>query len=291
MRGHLGEREPARERVPSGAAAAEADADRHAALRREPTRHQPRGPARPAHGIVDADALGETMEDLPVVQGTRWLGEQRLRVLHRVAHREQVEDDVEVVALQPRCRRQDEVRVTGGLVEVRIDRDHEIEPGQRLLELAAVRRREHRVAGGGDERTDPPLAGRQDLLGERRHRELAAELRQPAHARAALAERAGRTERPAQTDDVEGGPREHRAADPVEVACQDVQQLDQPLAQRAELLRRDAHAAVAHGRGRGREVADEPLHDLGIDARRGGRRLGRERAHQIADGIHAVDRA
>ena len=41
-----------------------------------------------------------------------------------------------------------------GLVEVEVDRDHEVEPRQRALEPRAVGRRQHRVAGDRDQRAD-----------------------------------------------------------------------------------------------------------------------------------------
>ena len=87
-----------------------------------------------------------------------------------VAHRERVEDQVVVVALQRGRRRQDHVRVPGGLVEVDVDRGHEVEAGERPVEPCAVRRGEHRVAGDGQHRPDLPVAGGLDLLAQRRRR-------------------------------------------------------------------------------------------------------------------------
>ena len=160
-----------------------------------------------------------------------------------------MEDEVEVVALEAGGRRQDIVRVTRGLVEVRIDRDHEIELFQGLLDLPAVRRRKHRIPSSRDERTDLPFTGRQDLLGERRDGEFTAELRQATDTRTALVEGSALTEAGAEAEEVERRPREHRPAHAVEVPGQDVQQLDQPLTEGAELLRRHAHASVAHRPG------------------------------------------
>ena len=79
-------------------------------------------------------------------------------------------------------------------------------------------------------------------------RQLAAELGQPAHPALPRAPDAGRVPGPGSA--VDGRPREHRAARPVEVAGDGVEHLDQPLADRAELLRRHAHAAVARRPGR-----------------------------------------
>jgi len=62
------------------------------------------------------------------------------------------------------------------LVQIRIDRHHEVERGERPIELRAVGRGEHGIAGDRDHPAKAALALREDLLGEDRHRELAAEL-------------------------------------------------------------------------------------------------------------------
>ena len=68
--------------------------------------------------------------------------------------------------LERRGHRQDDVGVAGGLVDVGIDGHEGVERGQGGVEPAGVGRRQHRVAGHGDEAPDPALAGRVDLLGQ-----------------------------------------------------------------------------------------------------------------------------
>ena len=97
---------------------------------------------------------GQVEVDLPLVArvGRPWRrppGEPG-----RVADRQAVEDQVVVVALEGGGRRQDDVGVTRGLVEVDVDRDHEVERVERRAEPAAVRRRQHRVARDRHERVD-----------------------------------------------------------------------------------------------------------------------------------------
>ena len=46
---------------------------------------------------------------------------------------------------------------------------------------------------------------------------------------------------------------------------------------------------MAHGRRRRCEIAGELPEHFGGDARRGGRRLGRERAYPLVDGLEAID--
>ena len=92
-----------------------------------------REPGLGGEPVLEPDArtrlepLGEVPEDLPVVPGVVRLGEHRGREAGGVADREAVEDQVVLVPLERRGRRQDDVGVPGRLVEVDVDRDHEVE--------------------------------------------------------------------------------------------------------------------------------------------------------------------
>ena len=99
--------------------------------------------------------------------------------------------------------------------------------------------------------------------------------------------------RSASVDEVHGRPREHRAADAVHVARDDVQRVDQPVGQRARLLLADAHPPVGHGARSGRELARQPLDLAGLDARVGGGALGRPllgQGAQLATGRRSARR-
>ena len=116
------------------------------------------------------------------------------------------------------------------------------------------------------------------------------DLGQPAHAagvprgpRAPAAPRgARRVPRPG------GGRREHRAARPVEVARERVEDVDEPARGGAEALRRRADPPVDHGAVGGGEVAGEPADGVGVDAAalRGVLRGAAERelAHRVDPG-------
>ena len=158
----------------------------------------------------------ELAVDLPVVHRARRLGEERGGEPRGVAHREHVEDQVVVVALQRRGRRQDHVGVPGRLVEVEVDGDHEVQPRERLVEPLAVGGRQHRVAGDVSSARTWPSPGREDLVGEGRHRQLARELRQLAHPAAPLAWWPRPIEAAAHR--VDRRPGEHHPAGAVEVA-------------------------------------------------------------------------
>ena len=214
--------------------------------------------------------------------------EERRRVLGRVAHGERVEDDVVVVVLERRGRRQDQVRVPRRLVQVGIDRDHVLEAGQGAVETAAVGGRQHGVAGGRHERADLAGARRLDLLRQHGHRVLPAELGQAAHAAAALVEVPALPDAGGERDEVDRGPREHRATRTVEVAGDDVQHVQQPRREAAELLHRDADAAVRdRGLARG-EVARDLPDDGGRDAGGALDALGRERCDERAHVVEPV---
>ncbi len=74
-----------------------------------------------------------------------------------------------------------------GLVEVDVERDHEVELAQRARQPLAAGHREHGVAGERDERADLALARGLHLLGHGGRGEHAAELGQPADAAAVAA--------------------------------------------------------------------------------------------------------
>ena len=131
-----------------------------------------------------------------------------------VADRQLVEGEVVVSARERRGNGQDHVGARGRLVDVAVDRDHELERLDRRAEPPRVGRREQRVAGDGDQRPDLPLALGLDLLGEAGDRQLAERLRRP---RTREVQRPIVTPRPRPLSPVAlvctgGGVREHRTA-------------------------------------------------------------------------------
>ena len=104
----------------------------------------------PEHEVVDRllgqmahaeQPRADRREHLP---GLGPLGRRRHdgpRPLRDVAHREQVERHLVARLLGRRGRRQDQVRVARGLVDVEVDRDEEVEARERALELRRSSRR------------------------------------------------------------------------------------------------------------------------------------------------------
>ena len=169
-----------------------------------------------------------------------------------------------------------------GLVEVDVDADHEVELAQRRVEAGAVGRRQHRVAGDRDQRADPALAGGVDLLGQAGDRELAEQLGEPADAAGEAAE-ARAAAPPGRARGVGGARRGGGNIAPpgrVEVAGEDVDHVDQPAGQRAELLGAGADPAVHGGASARRRARGPGGGSRRRRCRRPARPLGRERRGQ-----------
>src|SRR5690606_2611882 len=184
-----------------------------------------------------------------------------------VAHREGVEGEVVVRALRGRRRGQDDVRVARGLVEVRVDGDHEVEGGQGLVEPVAVGCGQYGVGRHGDQGAHGrALVGRGvDLLGEGGQGQFALGLGvaadpgvPPAEGEAAAG--AGWARGP-----VGGGLREQGTAGPVEVAGEGVEHVDEPAGQGAVRDGAAADAGVDGGGGGGGELPGEGGDGVRVD--------------------------
>lgn len=105
--------------------------------------------------------------DLALVHPAVLQGHGGAGVTDLVVHGEAVEREVEVGALRGRWRGQDDVGVPGGLVQVRVDADHEVESvGEGRVEAVAVGRGEHGVGRDDQQGADAVLARGVDLLGQ-----------------------------------------------------------------------------------------------------------------------------
>src|SRR5262249_47251595 len=120
------------------------------------------------------------------------------------------------------------------------DGDHELERREGAVELRAVGRREHGVAGGRHERPNLPLPLGEDLLCQRRDGILPRELGQASDAAPASIEMTLLPYLGADLEQVEGGGGEQGSAGPIEVTGDDVEGVDEPLAEPPERLRTDA---------------------------------------------------
>ena len=128
-------------------------------------------------GALAGGDRGEPQDDLPLLRlARRRPVEDRRRVVGDAADRELVEREVVVRLRQRLGGGEDDVGVAGGLVDVDVERDHEVERLDRRLERAGVGRRDQRVAGDRDQRPDLALARGRDLLGEPDDRQLAEDL-------------------------------------------------------------------------------------------------------------------
>ena len=232
-----------------------------------------------------AESEGELAQDLPVVPRLVRLREHRRAEPCGVPDRQRVEDQVVVVTLESGRRREDDVGMPGGLVEVEVDGHHEVQRVERFGEAATVGGREDRVAGQRDEGPDPAVTGSLDLLAHDCRRELAAVLRKSADT-APEAVVVSSSDQPPELHRRLG---EHHAARAVEVSRQQVEAGDRPVAQRAESGGRDPHPAVRRGTVRRAELPRDPLQVLGREPAQLLRELRGERLDQLAEPLHAVD--
>ena len=125
----------------------------------------------------------------------------------------------------------------GRLVNVDVERKHELEVAESLVEATTIRVRQYRIAGHRDEGPHLPCSGRQYFIRDRGGRQNAREFRIALHPRLptikwrrAVLEFLGIEHRRDNPD------REHRAARPVEISRQDGDEILQPAAKRSEAL-------------------------------------------------------
>lgn len=127
------------------------------------------------------DAGCQITQDLPVFPSVGGWPDHRSAVAGDVSDSKGVQQQVVVIVLQREGAGQDDVGVSGGLVQVEVDRHHEFQGIQGSLQPAGIRPTQDRVAGQRHQRPDLPAAGSLDLLGKAGQRQLAAELRQSPH--------------------------------------------------------------------------------------------------------------
>ena len=140
---------------------------------------------------------------------------------------EQAEErEREVLPLVHGGRRQHEVAEAGGVGDVEVDRDAQLEVGHSRLQLGPVGNGQNRVSGRDEERPDLPLARRRHLLRHDRRRQAAQHLGQVADPRAHPVVRR-QVHHARQPLEVHGRVAEDGAALAVEVAGDQVQGVQQ----------------------------------------------------------------
>ena len=105
-----------------------------------------------------------------------------------------------------------------------------------VIEPPPVRGREDGVTGDGHHRADLALTLGEDLLGHRRRRVFSSALREASNARATSIEMAPLPEPPGDADHINGRPREHRPARPIEVPRDNIERIEEPLRDAPKLL-------------------------------------------------------
>ena len=67
---------------------------------------------------------------------------------------------------QTRGRRQNDVCMATGFIDVNVDADHKIQASQRFFHLGSVRCGQYGIAAAGDQSADLPLSGSQHFFGQ-----------------------------------------------------------------------------------------------------------------------------
>ena len=149
-----------------------------------------------------------------------------------------------------------------GLVDIEVQRHHQIQRAQRRVEGRAVGHRQHRIAGEHEQRPQLSWPGRGDLIGDQRRREGAEnvwEIADPGTL-AVVAERARAFSHVLDGDDLM---RHQCPTRPVEVAGHHVQRVDQETDQGAVMSEAGAGAPVGDCRSGGGEFARQRSYGLG----------------------------
>ena len=97
---------------------------------------------------VRVGALATQNENQPrenVLLGRSVMRKDRRRILPKAANGIAHERQLVLVLTKTRRRRKDDIRMTRCFVDVDIDRDMEVEPGERTIESLAIGKRTHRV--------------------------------------------------------------------------------------------------------------------------------------------------
>ncbi len=236
---------------------------------------------------------GQPDQDLPFLRRI-WVfaREHRRRVPGEAVDRGTQQQVGGMCLLERRGTRQDDVGMPGGLVEPQVHRDHRVQLRQRLIELVAARRGQDGVARHGDQCLQLPFARRDDLFEHARHRNLAHYLFGPADPGAVAAE-VGRAVLQAGDRLAGDGPccrgGEHGATGSVEVSGDDVDDVDQPTGQAAELLVAGTYPAVDHRPWRGCQFPGQSANPLRTDTCCGSNSFGRPLGDHLSQGRYAVE--
>ena len=230
---------------------------------------------------LHADFLRDRVDDPPLLTGLAARRDDRLGVLNERRRVEAHERQRDVVSLKPGRARQDVVGVTVGLVDVDVERHIQVERVDRGFQCLPVRAAQDRVAGAGEERPDLAVAGRCHLLGEQRRGQCAEHVGEVADPRARLAVggEAGLLGNLVERDRRRA---EDRPAGAVEVACRQVQQIEQERDERPEAAQARARAPVDRRAVSRCETARDVAHDRRLDTRTVLRRLRREAERRLA---------
>jgi len=151
-------------------------------------------------------------------------------------------------------------------IDIEINCRHELETAKRAVQLAAVRSREDGIAGNSHQGFNLTRACGQNFFRERGDRKFAGEFRQASHPAAPAAETASRGHRLRRRHGIKCRKWKHRAARTIQIPGDNIQDVNQPLTNSAELLCADTDPAVTDGGFGGSKFSRQPANFSGLDA-------------------------
>ena len=113
-----------------------------------------------------AQSIAQLIKNFPVVQATFRFVEHSLVVTCGIAHGKKVKADVVVIVFQCGGGGQNDVRVSCGFIDVRVQRYHKFQPFQGAVQLPSIGGGQYRVTGPSKQCPNLPLARGADFFGQ-----------------------------------------------------------------------------------------------------------------------------
>ena len=176
------------------------------------------------------------------MQGALRFFEDGRVVAGSISYRQVMEGNVVMVMLQGRRRRQNHVGMPSRLIQSWVDRDHELQRLQSVIQCSAIWGREHGVTRTRKHQSNLSLSGRRDLIHHCHRGQFVVELRQASASAGETPEATGVRIHYL----VHRRQRKQATARLIQMPCYNVNHLNSPLTKGSKSLRTHAHASVTN---------------------------------------------
>ena len=232
---------------------------------------------------------GDLAQRLPIMALIFLQRKNRCTPFRHITHHQVNKVRREIRVHRMRRAGQNHIRMARGLVQIDVERDHEVEAFKCLGQALRIGIGQHRVAGHGDKGADLAFARRHDFFNQCTVWKRAGELRQAADACLPAVHR----RHIADEDIVEhhvrdDADRKHHATRTVDVAGQHIDHILQPARHGAETLRAGAESSIPGGAVGPGEFACELTNHVGRHGTRCRHPLRGILGRQRADGFDAA---